>query len=55
MEQFGAEQPSAEPAATGYRRREVRRGDDVLEAPTLDVHFPVAELFARAGLLPSEG
>jgi len=43
------------PGPDGYEHREVRRGDDVLEAPTLDARTTVAELFGRAGLLPSEG
>jgi Uma2 family endonuclease len=43
-----------QPGPGGYAAVEVRRGDDVLEAPTVDARISVAELFARAGLLPSE-
>ncbi len=44
-----------DPGPEGYAVRDLRRGDDVLEAPTVEARITVAEVFARAGLLPSEG
>ncbi|MDP9418331.1 MAG: Uma2 family endonuclease [Actinomycetota bacterium] len=44
-----------EPGPRGYGRHEPRRGSDLLALPAFGVAFEAAELFARAGLLPSEG
>ena len=43
-----------DPDGETFRRTAVLRGDDPLTVPGLEVRFTVAEVFALAGLLPSE-